>query len=148
MIVVLDNIRSAMNVGSIIRTSDSLGIKEIFLCGITPGPENERVKKTSLGAEKNIKIRYFSNNKEVLRYLLDNKIDIYCLEITPSAIDIKNSRAGSPFALIVGNEVSGVSDVFLDAAKEVYFIPMKGEKESLNVSVAFGIAAYKLLNHF
>jgi 23S rRNA (guanosine2251-2'-O)-methyltransferase len=145
MIVVLDNIRSAYNVGSIIRTCDALGIKEIYLCGLTPGCDSKRVLKTSLGAENNVLCTYFPSTKTACEVLAKDKYRLIALELTKGSMCIDKIEATEPFALIVGNEVSGVSEDILLLSSSVVHIPMKGTKESLNVSVAFGIAAYTLL---
>jgi 23S rRNA (guanosine2251-2'-O)-methyltransferase len=145
MIVVLDNIRSALNVGSIIRTCDALGIQEIYFCGITPEIKSPKVKKTSLGAEKDIKAEYFKNTKEAVLKIKSKKYQIMGLEITINAEDIATVKIDDErTALVVGNEVSGISDEILELCDMIVKIPMKGKKESLNVSVAFGIAAFLL----
>lgn len=144
MIVILDNLRSALNVGSIIRTCDAFGIKEVYFSGITPGPDNPKVKKTSLGAEKNIKARVVPSTRKLIVLLKKNGMNIYSLEISKEALDIRGFMPVEPFVLIVGNEVSGVSEDLLALSNKVLKIGMQGTKESLNVSVAFGIAAYTL----
>lgn len=145
MIVVLDNIRSAFNVGSILRTCEGLGIKEVFLCGVTPGHANEKVKKTALGAEEGVKAREFKSILDAIKFLREKNFEIFSLELTNNALDVDSTTPKSDFALIIGNEVSGVSPEALEASDKIIKIPMLGKKESLNVSVAFGIAAYTLL---
>lgn len=148
MIIILDNIRSAHNVGSIIRTSDALGIKDIYFCGITPDPvTNNKVIKTSLGAEKNVNI--FRSNKilDTIKELKSKKIIIIGLEITKNSIGINDLKNIKNIALIVGNEVNGISKEVINECDYLVNIPMKGIKESLNVSVAFGIAAYTIINN-
>jgi tRNA G18 (ribose-2'-O)-methylase SpoU len=143
MIVILDNIRSALNVGSIIRTCDAFGIKEIVLCGLTPDQTNPKVLKTALGAEKNLNFKQFSNTLEAVKYFKEKGLLIISLELTEDAVPVNKIKNGN-FALVIGNEVSGVSPEVLRESDQVVQIPMQGIKESLNVSVAFGIAAYAL----
>lgn len=144
MIVVLDNIRSALNVGSILRTCDAFGIKEVFFCGITPEVSNPKVKKTSLGAEDSIKGTHFKSTQEAVRRLKILKYYMVGLETSEKAIDIKKFKTDKKIALVVGNEVSGIAEDVQDACDFLVKIPMKGKKKSLNVAVAFGIAAYIL----
>lgn len=146
MIVILDNIRSAENVGSIIRTAEGLGIKSIYLCGITPGVGNGKVQKASLGAEDNLTITEERSTLETVLRLKAKGTTIIALEITNGAKPINNLHIEGEFALVVGNEVSGVAPEVIKAANVKAMIPMAGQKESFNVSVAFGIAAYALLN--
>jgi 23S rRNA (guanosine2251-2'-O)-methyltransferase len=145
MIVVLDNIRSALNVGSIIRTCDAFGIREVYLCGITPGADNFKVLKTSLGAEKSIVYTNPRNTFDAIQNLKKRGYQIISLEINKSSTDISSYiPKRKNVVLVLGNEVSGISEDVLDLSDEIIMIPMKGKKESLNVSVAFGIAAYCL----
>lgn len=144
MLIVLDNLRSAHNVGSILRTAEGLGIRDIYLCGITPGPDDKNVQKTSLGAEHNLIIKELPDTYKCLEELKKEGYRILGLELTDAAVDIAQITAKSKSALVVGNEVSGLSGETLGICDNVIKIPMKGQKESLNVSVAFGIAAYEL----
>lgn len=144
MILILDNLRSAQNVGSILRTCDAFGISEVYFCGITPDTENPKVKKTSLGAEKTLKTKYFQNAEDAVSDLKKKSYTVAALEITDGAADIGNAKVKEPLGLVVGNEVSGIAEDVLSLCDIVIRIPMQGKKESLNVSVAFGIAAYIL----
>jgi 23S rRNA (guanosine2251-2'-O)-methyltransferase len=144
MIVVLDNLRSAQNVGSIIRTCDALGISEVYLCGITPDIKNPKVLKTSLGAEANILIHDGIQTLDAVKKLSGEGKDIVALELTDDAVPVSEVKGGDNTVLVVGNEVSGISEDILKLSDQVVMIPMQGIKESLNVSVAFGIAAYEL----
>jgi 23S rRNA (guanosine2251-2'-O)-methyltransferase len=145
VIVILDNLRSALNVGSIIRTCDALGIGEVYFCGITPEITNPKVKKTSLGAEKSIIATHFSRTQDAISSIKSSDMQIVSLEVTNNASDVSGYVPAHNFALIVGNEVSGIGNEILELSDKVVMIPMKGHKESLNVSTAFGIAAYVLL---
>lgn len=146
--VLLDNIRSGLNVGSIFRTADGFGFRHLYLCGITPTPENEGVTKTSLGAEDAVPWSYHKDAVKLAKGLRKEGWDIIALEDDPRAISIKttgsNLQSGRNTVLIVGNEVSGVDPGLLDLCDQILYIPMFGEKKSFNVAVAFGIAAYTL----
>ena len=147
MILLLDNIRSSENVGSLFRTADAFGISEILLIGITPTPidrfgrPNPKVAKTALGAEKTITWQRVATAEEAVLCVRKQKIPLYVLEQDVKAIPLAKQKE-KDFALVLGNEVSGVSDYFLQQADVIFEIPMQGEKESLNVSVAGGIALY------
>lgn len=149
--LILDNIRSSENVGSIFRTGDAVGVEKIYLIGITPDPldrfgrPNPKIEKASLGAEKTIPWEHFENITEVIESLKKEGYKILSLEQNEKSIDYRDLKIKEKIALIVGNEVSGVS---MDAQKEsdeIIEIPMAGDKESLNVSVATGIALFSLL---
>lgn len=147
MIVILDNLRSAHNVGSILRTCDALGVEDVYLCGITPTPSlNSKVKKTSLGAEDNLNIIYQENVESIITEIKNRGFQIIGLELSPNSVNIADLKTQEKFALVVGNEVSGVSEEAQRLCDALVAIPMKGIKESLNVSVAFGIAGYTLMN--
>lgn len=144
---VLDNIRSAYNVGSIFRTSDGCGISKLFLCGITPTPEHSRVNKTSLGAEESVPWEHFWSVLETVRNLKADGYRIIALEGGTTSENIfdalpKIRQYAQPTALIVGNEVSGIDPEVIKISSMCIYIPMEGIKESLNVATAFGIASY------
>jgi len=147
-VVILDNIRSAQNVGSIFRTSDASGVDRLYLCGITPAPYPQRgvdrVSKISLGAEKNVDWEYHDQTWRLIEKLKKDGYKIIALEISDDAIDYQNFSPEFPVALILGNEVKGLSKKILSRVDATLSLPMHGSKESLNVSVAFGIAAYKI----
>ena len=157
--VLLDNIRSAWNVGSILRSADGFGFTHAYLCGITPTPENEMVQKTSLGAEESVTWSYHKDALKLVKGLKKEGWKIFALEEDERAIAItnastagldtisKNTRSTRPSArrvLIVGNEVTGVDPELLELCDTIYYIPMRGQKRSFNVAIAFGIAAYAL----
>jgi tRNA G18 (ribose-2'-O)-methylase SpoU len=144
MIVVLDNLRSAYNVGSILRTCDALGIKEVYFCGITPDDRDPKVQKTALGAADNINKTYKSDTYSSIKSLKNNGYKVIGLEINKNSLEVSKAQHFNKMALIVGNEVCGLSDETIEQCDVLIQIPMKGIKESLNVSVAFGIAAYEL----
>lgn len=156
----LDNIRSAWNVGSIFRTADGLGVSKLYLCGITPTPDNEAVRKTSLGAEETVAWEYSRNALETAKKLKDEDYRLIALEQDPRAMPItallpelstvqskgENEQRvmKSKDVLILGNEVTGVDPGLLDLCDQVVHIPMRGHKRSFNVEVAFAIAVFQL----
>lgn len=144
--VLLDNIRSAWNVGSILRSADGFGFDHAYLCGITPTPENEAVTKTSLGAEEFVTWTEHKNAVELIETLKQEGWKVYALEETQETTDIRKLKTDhkGKAVLILGSEVTGVDPGLLQLADEVISIPMRGGKRSFNVSVAFAIAAYAL----
>jgi tRNA G18 (ribose-2'-O)-methylase SpoU len=143
--VICENIRSLYNVGSIFRTADALGVKKIWLCGITGTPEQKGLSKVSLGAENSVAWEHSKSAWRVAEKLRKEGFQIVALELTKGSIDVNMFKPKQKVALIVGNEVDGVSQALLKRSDVIVHIPMKGIKESLNVSVAFGIAAYELI---
>lgn len=145
--LVLHNIRSAHNVGSIFRTADAAGVSKIYLCGYTPTPENIKVEKTALGAEKTVPWEQHKQTWRLLAKLKKEGIKIVALEQTPKSVDYRKFKPKFPMILVLGNEVSGLSKEILKYADKIIAIPMYGQKESLNVSVAVGIALYKVIDY-
>ncbi len=146
--VLLDNIRSAHNVGAIFRTADGVGVDHVYLCGITPVPdENVAIQKTSLGAEQSVSWSYHRNALRLVEDLSQRGYCILVLECTPEAIPVFEYRLKNettPLVLVVGNEQSGVDPGLIACCDQVLGLTMSGKKSSLNVSVAFGVAAYWL----
>jgi len=142
--VICDNIRSLENIGSIFRTSDALGVSKIFLCGICGQPPHPKIAKTALGAEKTIPFEYYKQTARLIDKLKKEKVQIVALEQEKKSIDYRKFKPRFPVALIVGNEVRGVSKNILAKCDKIIELPMQGKKESLNVSVSFGIAGYKI----
>lgn len=144
--VVLDNLRSAYNVGSIFRTAACAYLAEVILCGITACPPHKEVEKTALGATSMIPWRHVPETLAAVRDLKSKGWKVAALEITENSVPIQFLRPEHfPLALVVGNEVTGVDDAVLAEADLVVEVPQYGEKESLNVAVAFGIAVYLIL---
>ena len=190
--LVLHNIRSAHNVGSIFRTADAAGVSKIYLCGYTPAPSKsairptldprliavrrsfsvgalarlesprefssgcmadlpDKIAKTALGAEKYVPWEQHKQTWRLLKKLSTYKVrpcTIVALEQLPKAIDYRKFKPKFPLALILGNEVGGLSKEILKYADKIIAIPMYGKKESLNVSVAAGIALFKIVEGF
>lgn len=150
--VLLDNIRSAWNVGSIFRSAEGFGFRHAYVCGITPTPENDAVTKTSLGAEDMITWSYHKDAVRSVKGLKKEGWEVFALEEDKRAISLGSNRllsiiqrnSNTPRILIVGNEVTGVDPGLLDLSDEILYIPMQGEKKSFNVAIAFGIAAFAL----
>lgn len=170
--VVCDNIRSLENIGSIFRTADALGVSKIFLCGISGSsptnfglgvrrkninpklysklvgdkPPHQKISKTALGAEKTIPFEYYKQTGRLIEKLKKQGVKIIALEQDKKAIDFTKFTPEFPLALIIGNEVKGISKKILEKADKIIFLPMSGQKESLNVAVAFGVAGYHIIN--
>jgi len=146
--VVLENIRSAHNVGSIFRTSDAVGVSKIFLCGYTPAPEDrfgrERadISKVALGAEKTLAWEHFENATDLIKKLKKNGAHIVAVEQAPNSVSIKTIKTKPKTVFIFGNETEGLPQNILKLCDEIAEIPMRGKKESLNVSVSVAIALY------
>ncbi len=167
--LILDNIRSGHNVGSIFRTADAFGIDKIFLCGISGSspanfelkarnkinpklysklvgdkPPNEKISKTALGAEKTIPLEHYWQTGRAIKKLKRQKFQIVALEQNKKSVIYTKFKPKFPLALIIGNEVKGISKKILNKSDKIIYLPMRGKKESLNVSVAFGIAGYEI----
>lgn len=149
VVAVLCDIRSIHNVGSIFRTADAAGIKKIYLCGITPSPLDRFGKirpeftKVALGAEQSVAWENKKSAANALSMLSKKGYLIVAVEQAPNAKSYATMRRrGGMWALVMGNEITGLSKSILKKADEIIEIPMRGKKESLNVSVAFGIVAY------
>ncbi len=142
--VICDNIRSLENIGSIFRTADALKINKIFLCGICGRPPHHKISKTALGAEDWVEWEYYSSSWRVIEKLKKEKVFIAVLEQTKNSLTYTKFKPKFPLALVIGNEVKGVSPSILKRADRVISLPMFGRKESLNVAVAFGVAGYEI----
>jgi len=153
-LVVLDNIRSTFNVGSIFRTADCLNICKLILCGVTPPPRDrfgrsrDDISKVALGAEKNLDWEYFPKTLWTIKQLKKEGYKIIAIEQSEKSVDYKkiNLSKTKKVAFVIGNEVDGVAKPILKLADKIAEIPMLGNKESLNVSVAFGVAMFRMLN--
>lgn len=154
--VLLDSIRSTYNVGSIFRTSDGAMIEKLYLCGYTPHPPidgtnsgNKDVLKTALGATQSVKWEYVKDPKEVIHQLKSKGIKICALELTENSNPYYNiNKNDFPLCLVVGNEITGVSQEVLDLCDFSIEIPQYGIKQSLNVAVAYGIAVFEMRKRF
>jgi tRNA G18 (ribose-2'-O)-methylase SpoU len=144
--VLIDNIRSIYNVGSFFRTADGAGgISHLYLCGITPTPDNPKVAKTALGAEASVSWSYHRNGWETAVSLQQQGYELWALEGTAEADSLLTTAVpATPIVLVIGNELSGIDPAILDICEKVLVIPMQGRKSSLNVASAFAIAVYWL----
>lgn len=150
--VLLHNIRSTHNVGSIFRTADALGVSKIYLSGYTPTPldkfkrPRKDIAKVALGAEKNIAWEYFDNPKIIINKLRKDGYMVVGIEQDARSLDYKKVKVKKPALFVVGNEVEGIDKKTLKLCDVLVEISMAGNKESLNVSVAFGVAVFRILN--
>lgn len=151
MVGILHDIRSVYNVGSMFRTADGAGVGKMFLCGITPTPLDAFGKprtdfaKTALGAELSVPWEKVARTGDCVRRLKAGGYSIVAVELAPHAVPCSGAAclSGEKVALLFGNEVEGIPKRILEKCDAVVSIPMRGKKESLNVSVAFGIVAYE-----
>ncbi len=141
---VLNNIRSLYNVGSIFRTADGAGLEKLWLCGITGCPPKAMITKTALGAEDVLPWEYREDAKALIRELKYQGYSIVLLEQVKESIPYQDFCPKEKTCLVLGNEISGINDELLDLCDTALEIEMRGKKNSLNVSVAFGIAAYHI----
>jgi tRNA G18 (ribose-2'-O)-methylase SpoU len=147
--VLLNSIRSSYNVGSIFRTSDGAMIEKLYLCGYTPRPPMKEILKTALGSTESVKWEYRKDPKEIISELKEIGVKICALELTDQSIPYyKSVYMDFPLCLIVGNEITGVSQDLLDLCDFSVEIPQYGIKQSLNVAVAYGIAVFQLRRVF
>jgi 23S rRNA (guanosine2251-2'-O)-methyltransferase len=141
--VLIDNVRSAWNVGSILRTADGFGFSHAYLCGITPTPEQDAVQKTALGADEYVTWSHHQDAVKLVKGLKKEGWKIIAIEESERAAEIPQaSKPAHDTVLIMGSEVTGVDPELLDLADRIYYIPMYGGKKSLNVAIAFGVAAW------
>lgn len=145
---ILEDIRSMYNVGSIFRTSDAARIEKLFLCGYTASPPRKEIDKTALGATESVPWHHNDDAIGVIKNLKQQNVTIVALEHTDQSRSLYDTELTFPVALVLGNEISGISDPVLAQADLAVEIPMFGMKHSLNVSVAFGIGIYELLRKY
>ena len=147
IVVVLDNIRSMHNVGSVFRTADAFLLEGIYLCGYTPQPPHRDIHKTALGATETVEWKYLDNATDALKQLRDAGYRIYAIEQAKESISLQNFifKQDEKLAVIFGNEVSGVGEEVLKLCDGCIEIPQLGMKHSLNISVAAGIALWELV---
>jgi len=147
VIVVLDNIRSMHNVGSVFRTADAFLLQAIYLCGYTPQPPHRDIHKTALGATETVEWRYFANTAEAVRALKEEGYGVFAVEQTAVSIPLQEFAANhlGSLAVVFGNEVTGVGDEALALCDGSVEIPQWGMKHSLNISIAAGIVLWELV---
>ena len=144
--VVLDNIRSCNNIGSVFRTSDALLIEKIYLCGITATPPNKEIHKTALDAEKSVEWQYFEKTEDAISALKNLGYSVYAIEQVENAIMLPDFRpvTGEKIAVVFGNEVKGVQQKIINICSGSIEIPQFGTKHSFNISVSAGIVLWDL----
>lgn len=143
-VAVLDSIRSMHNVGSIFRAADGAGVDKLYLCGMTAVPPRPEIRKAALGAEESVAWEYFASTKDALLALKQAGYFLIALENSSHSQDYRGFDYKFPLALIIGHEFEGISADILAHCDGVISLPMRGQKNSLNVAVAFGIAAYEI----
>lgn len=155
--VVLDDVRSTYNTGSVFRTADAFGLERVCLCGITPQPPMREIHKTALGAEDSVPWEHYTNALEAVRQLKAHGYTVLAIEQAHGSIgldeyadriasrqDKSNAAATDRYAIVLGNEVHGVAQAVVDEADQCIEIPQRGTKHSMNVSVTAGIVMYTL----
>ncbi len=149
LVVVLDNVRSAHNVGSVFRTSDSFKIDKVFLCGICAVPPSAEIHKSALGAEDSVQWEHFDDTLDAVRRLKEDGYTVVCAEQTVGSVMLDGfvPEQGRKYAVVFGNEVSGVRQDVVDAADFCLEIPQFGTKHSLNVSVSAGVILWHFRLH-
>lgn len=145
LVVVLDNVRSLYNIGSIFRSCDAFRVKSVYLCGITATPPNAEIHKTALGGEDSVEWKYFEKTEDVIQQLRQEDYFIYSIEQVENSTRLQNLSldATKTYAVVFGNEVKGVSQNVVDLSNDCLEIPQFGTKHSLNVSVAAGIVIWE-----
>lgn len=145
VVVVLSNIRSLYNVGAFFRTADGAGVQKIICCGITGTPKNRRLWKVSLGAEQSVNWEYVEETADALELLRKDEYQIVGVELAPNSVPYTDIEYNNKVALVFGAEVEGISNDILAMCDVVAHLPMRGQKESLNVSIVGGVMIYSLL---
>jgi len=148
LILVLDNVRSTHNVGSIFRTADAFRVQEILLCGITATPPHKDIRKTALGATESVQWQYCENTIDAIQNLQSKGVVVLAIEQAEGSTSLSdfNPLHDTTYALIFGHEVKGVSQEVVSVADTVLEIPQEGTKHSLNVSVSVGMVVWQLFS--
>jgi len=148
--IILPDIRSSYNIGSIFRTADAVGVSKIFLAGYTPCPldkfkrQNKEIAKTALGAEKTVEWKHVDDIFQLLETLKKSGFQIIAIEQSENSVDYKDVELKEKNAFLFGSEIGGVSKQILEKCDVIAEIPMLGKKESLNVSVSVGVAMFRI----
>lgn len=146
LVVILDNIRSQHNIGSVFRTSDAFMVEKIYLCGITSCPPNKEIHKTALGATESVDWEYIENTEAIVEKLKQEGYKVYSIEQTEKSVSLPDFKIekNTKYAVVFGHEVKGVSQSVVDLSDGVIEIPQFGTKHSLNISVSAGIVIWDL----
>ena len=150
LIVILDNIRSLNNVGSVFRTSDAFLIEKIYLCGITATPPNKEIHKTALGATESVEWEYVEDTLELIKKLQEDKVLIASIEQAENSTMLQDFtiEPNQKYAIVMGNEVKGVQQEVVSSSDYCIEIPQFGTKHSLNISVSCGVVLWDLFKKF
>lgn len=148
VVAIADDIRSLHNIGALFRTSDGAHIEHLYLCGISGTPPRSEIRKSSLGAEESVPWSYVKDAADLIVDLKARGYQIVALEHTSDSKDFRKAKYRFPLCLIVGNEYHGIQERLVEMADLAVEIPMLGVKQSLNVSVAYGIALYEILSRW
>jgi tRNA G18 (ribose-2'-O)-methylase SpoU len=150
LVVILDNIRSLNNVGSVFRTSDAFAIESIALCGITAQPPHREINKTALGATESVAWEYFAETAIAIAKFKNKGYSVYAIEQAENSISLENFKLTSKdkIAIVMGHEVNGVSQEAIDLSDGVIEIPQDGTKHSLNISVSTGVVLWDISSKF
>jgi 23S rRNA (guanosine2251-2'-O)-methyltransferase len=146
VILVLDNVRSLNNIGSVFRTADAFRLEALYLCGITGCPPNKEIHKTALGATESVEWKYFKETSEAITQLKENGFTVYSVEQAEGSISLNDIKVSPPekIALVFGNEVNGVEDEVMSLVDGCIEIPQFGIKHSLNIAVSAGIVVWEI----
>ena len=146
IIIILDDVRSMHNVGSVFRTCDAFAVEAVYLCGYTPAPPHRDIHKTALGATETVVWKHFAVNTDAVQSARDAGYKIIAVEQARNSISLEQLKwNGEKIALVFGNEVSGVSDDILKLADGCIEIPQWGSKHSLNISVSVGVVLWEMV---
>ena len=145
---VCENIRSLYNVGSIFRTVDGIRGEKLYLCGFTGRPPRKEIDRVALGSVESVPWEYERDTIKVINYLKGNGLTIIAVEHTDSSVDFQRFKYTFPLAIVLGNEIKGISDEVLSHCDYSVEIPMYGFKQSLNVATACGVVAYEILRQY
>jgi 23S rRNA (guanosine2251-2'-O)-methyltransferase len=150
ILVVLDNVRSLHNIGSIFRTADAFRLEGVYLCGITATPPHREIHKTALGATESVHWEYHEETTEVVRKLKEKNYRVFSIEQAEGAVSLDQIqlRGNQKYALVFGHEIRGVDQEVVDMSDQCIEIPQYGTKHSLNVSVAAGIVIWELFRKY
>lgn len=150
IIVVLDNIRSLNNIGSVFRTSDAFLIEKIYLCGITAKPPHRDINKTALGATETVEWEHCESTLDLVKNLQENKVDVYAIEQVENSIMLNDFKVNKEqkIAIVFGNEVEGVQQEVVNQCNASIEIPQLGTKHSLNIAVSAGVTLWSLFEGY
>tara|TARA_R100001369_G_scaffold954_3_gene3081 strand:- start:34983 stop:35522 length:540 start_codon:yes stop_codon:yes gene_type:complete len=148
IIVILDNIRSLNNIGSVFRTADAFLIEKVYLCGITATPPHKDIQKTALGATETVNWEYVEDTISLIAKLQAENVEVLAIEQAEGAIMLNNfnPEKGKTYAVVFGNEVKGVQQSVVTASNKIIEIPQLGSKHSLNISVSTGVVLWDLFS--